>query len=367
MTEKGPKRPRAHVLEELSLQHLKSILPPEWVCREEHKDYGLDVRVELVAREEVTGLEFSVQLKGTDRLKVSGGDVVHRCKVRTAGYFLRRLEPVMYVVYDAQGDAAYWVWVQPYLEGLDESRPGWRGQKTVEMRIPVANRLTRESIPVIEQHVRAWRERAAPTVGRVYPPTPQAAGRPFQLPPDLATFTGREGYLGELEGWLRPGTGRTVGLVGLRGTAGVGKSALAVHAAHEWGERFRDGVVWVDLRRPDVGAALRHVAATYGYGEQAAQVRDLEGLAALVRSILREREALIILDNAESVKPAEFGLLLPGAARCVTVVTSRRSFAELGRHGQVLRVGPMDQEEAEGLLVRILGEMADEEERAARA
>ncbi|NIN29079.1 MAG: hypothetical protein GTO19_22310, partial [Hydrogenophaga sp.] len=101
-----------------------------------------------------------------------------------------------------------------------------------------------------------------PTVGWDYAPSPQAARRPFQLPPDLPTFTGRESYLKDLDTLLHPGAGRTVSLVGLRGMAGVGKSALAVHAAHRWGDRFRDGVVWVDLRQRDVATALRHIAAT---------------------------------------------------------------------------------------------------------
>ena len=104
----------------------------------------------------------------------------------------------------------------------------------------------------------------------VYPPSPKEAPRPFQLPLDLPTFTGRETYLTELDPLLQPGTGQTVSLVGLRGTAGVGKSVLAVHAAHRWGDRFRDGVVWVDLRQRDVPSALRHVASTYGYSDQAA-------------------------------------------------------------------------------------------------
>ena len=126
MTTPLPKRTREHVLEELSLQHLKSILPPEWISEEVRRDYGLDVRVELVAQEGVTALEFSVQLKGTNELDMSGGDVLHRCKVPTAHYFLKRPEPVMYVVYDAGGNTAYWVWGQPYWKGLDESKPGWR-------------------------------------------------------------------------------------------------------------------------------------------------------------------------------------------------------------------------------------------------
>jgi tetratricopeptide (TPR) repeat protein len=219
--------------------------------------------------------------------------------------------------------------------------------------------------------LREWKRQAEKrareeVVGIRYPSSPKDVPRPFQLPPELPTFTGRETYLTELDGLLQPGAGRTVGLVGLRGTAGVGKSVLTVHAAHRWGDRFHDGVVWVDLRQRDVTSALRHVAATYGYGDQAAQTPDPQGLAALVNSALRGREALIILDNAERVPPQEFPLLLPGVPGCVTLVTSRRSFTELNRYGQVLRVGEMEQDEAEALLARILGEAADEEEQAAR-
>jgi hypothetical protein len=206
----------------------------------------------------------------------------------------------------------------------------------------------------------------AEVAGIRYPPSPKDVSRPFQLPPELPTFTGRGTYLTRLDELLQPGAGRTVGLVGLRGTAGVGKSVLAVHAAHRWGDRFRDGVVWVDLRQRDVTSALRHVVATYGYGDQAAQTPDPQGLAALVRSALRGREALIILDNAEGVPPHEFPLLLPGVEGCVTLVTSRRSFTELNRYGQVLRVGEMEPPEAIELLARILGEAVDEEEQAVR-
>jgi len=200
----------------------------------------------------------------------------------------------------------------------------------------------------------------------IYPPSPKEAPRPFQLPLDLPTFTGRDAYLLELDGLLQPGTGQTVSLVGLRGTAGVGKSVLAVHAAHRWGDRFRDGVVWVDLRQRDVPSALRHVASTYGYGEETKQIPDTEGLAGLVRSVLREREALIIVDNAERVAAEEFPLLLPGVQGCVTLVTSRRSFTELRRYGRVLPVGEMEREEAETLLARIIGETMDKDEQAAR-
>jgi hypothetical protein len=158
-----------------------------------------------------------VQLKATDHLRTSGDDVLHYCKVTTANYFLHRPEPVMYVVYDAREDTAYWLWVQPYLRGLDDASPGWREREKAHIRIPRANRLTRETIPLIADYVQAWWARVMAVVGREYPASPAEAPRPFQLPPDLPTFTGRDTYLDELDELLRPGSGQAVGLVGLAG------------------------------------------------------------------------------------------------------------------------------------------------------
>jgi hypothetical protein len=165
MIEQLPKRPRAHVLEELSFQHLRRILPSEWICRRVEDDYGLDVRVEIVAGEQVTAQEFSVQLKATDHLQTSGDDIVHRCKVTTAQYFLRRPEPVMYVVYSAQETTSYWLWVRLYLEQLDKTKPDWREKQSVQIRIPCVNRLTRRSIPSIADQVQTWWARVIPFIG----------------------------------------------------------------------------------------------------------------------------------------------------------------------------------------------------------
>jgi hypothetical protein len=158
MAKSLPRRPRSHVLETISRQHVEGIFPPEWVCRRVEDDYGLDMRIEIVVGEEVTGLEFLVQLRATDNLKTSGDDVLHRCDVSTAQYFLRCPEPVMYVVYDAQVKVAYWLWVQPYLRRLDETCAGWRDHKSVQIRIPCINLLTPESTSAIADNVRAWNE-----------------------------------------------------------------------------------------------------------------------------------------------------------------------------------------------------------------
>jgi hypothetical protein len=183
-----PRRPRAHVLEDLSRRHVESILPDEWVCRVEHQDYGIDMRVEMVAGEAVTGLEFSIQLKATDRLKVNKGDVVHRCKVSAANYYLARPEPVIYLVYDAQEEVAYWLWIKPYLEALGEGRPAWRGQKTVGIRIPLTNRFEHSVIPGIAEVVYAWNRREVPEVDwdSSYVPAAPQVGAPDK-PSELAS------------------------------------------------------------------------------------------------------------------------------------------------------------------------------------
>jgi tetratricopeptide (TPR) repeat protein len=185
----------------------------------------------------------------------------------------------------------------------------------------------------------------------------EAIQAPFTVPPDLATFTGREKLLKELDELLQPGGTASVAIVGLKRMAGVGKSALAVHAAHRWRERFPDGVAWVDLRA-ERGAcdALRHVAGLYGYREEAAKLgEDRQALTGLVRTVLQGKRALLILDNAEDLKAEELECLLPGVAGPVTVVTSRREFAALGKLGKRLRVDVMEEWEALALLGRLVG------------
>jgi formylglycine-generating enzyme required for sulfatase activity len=170
-----PKRTRAHLLETLSRNYVESVFSPAgWVCRRVEDDYGLDMRVEMVAGEDVVALEFAVQLKATDRLKTSGDDVVHSCKVSTANYFLRCPNPVMYVVYDAPKETAYWLWVQPYLHELDETRPDWHDRPMVQIRIPRTNRLGPKSVPVIAEHVQAWWARVVPEVGWEHAPVVEA-------------------------------------------------------------------------------------------------------------------------------------------------------------------------------------------------
>lgn len=191
-----------------------------------------------------------------------------------------------------------------------------------------------------------------------------AAGRPVprQLPADVPGFTGRGAQLRELD-LLVTGGERTSTLVvsAVSGTAGVGKTALAVHWAHRVRGRFPHGQLYVNLRGFDpTGRAVSPAEAVRGFLDALGVVPQripagLDPQAALYRSLVADRRMLILLDNArdaDQVRP-----LLPGAAGCLVVVTSRDLLSGLvvaeGAHPLVLDLLTTD--EAHQLLERRLG------------
>ena len=197
---------------------------------------------------------------------------------------------------------------------------------------------------------------------------------PRQLPSGLPCFTGRNAELDLLDR-LAAGAVCEAGTVAVvSGTAGVGKTALALHFAHRVAADFPDGQLYANLR----GAAPAGVPASpeevisdflssLGFG-LAGMPQDLAAQATLFRSLLAGRRVLLILDNAldeQQVRP-----LLPGSAGCLTVVTSRKRLAGLaatdGARLLDLRVLP-DAESLELLAARLGPErVASEPEAAAR-
>jgi DNA-binding SARP family transcriptional activator len=196
------------------------------------------------------------------------------------------------------------------------------------------------------------------------PPPPGAmrleVAVPAQLPPDVRGFAGRADQLAELDtvaataaGGVATAGGEATAVVisAIGGTAGVGKTALAVHWAHRNARRFPDGQLYVNLRGFDPGGAVLDPADVLrGFlpADPAAQ-------AALYRTLLADKRVLIVLDNArnsEQVRP-----LLPGAPGCLVLVTSRTPLTSLvastGAHALPLDL--LTPAEARDLLVRRLG------------
>jgi transcriptional regulator with XRE-family HTH domain/tetratricopeptide (TPR) repeat protein len=196
---------------------------------------------------------------------------------------------------------------------------------------------------------------------------------PAQLPADLADFTGRREQLELLTGLLTAAAdGELPGAVivsAVAGAGGIGKSALAVHAAHQVAPNFPDGQLYLNLRgsgsQPVTpGEALLRFLRDLGTDPAATRADEAE-LSARYRSLLAGRRFLIILDDARDA--AQVRPLLPGTAGCAVVVTSRGSLPDL-ESTRLLELGSLTDADALALFARITGPArAAAEPEAARA
>jgi DNA-binding SARP family transcriptional activator len=187
---------------------------------------------------------------------------------------------------------------------------------------------------------------------------------PVQLPHQIPDFTGRAAELDRLDALVtgpHENIGTSVVITSIAGTAGVGKTALAVHWAHRISEEFPDGQLYVNLRGFDpTGSAMKPAEAIRGFldafGVTPQQLpTSLEAQAALYRSLLAGRRVLILLDNAadeDQVRP-----LLPGSPGCLVIVTSRNELRGLivTEGAQPVLVDLMSVAEARQLLSRRIG------------
>ncbi len=186
---------------------------------------------------------------------------------------------------------------------------------------------------------------------------------PRQLPSPPRAFTGRIHQLADLDALLPPAGDQPTAVVisAVSGTAGIGKTALAVHWAHRVADRFPDGQLYVNLRGFDpTGAVVKPAEAVRGFldalGVSPQRIPPgLDAQAALYRGQLAGKRILVVLDNARDtgqVRP-----LLPGAPGCLVLVTSRHQLSGLvateGAHPLTLDLLPIA--EARDLLTGRLG------------
>ncbi|MFI8791954.1 BTAD domain-containing putative transcriptional regulator [Streptomyces sp. NPDC055105] len=195
--------------------------------------------------------------------------------------------------------------------------------------------------------------------------TPRESAVPAELPHDTPGFAGRAGELDRLHALLPPaqeqGAAHTVVISAIGGAAGIGKTALAVHWAHQVRDHFPDGQLYVNLhgfdhdRQPlDPGEALELLLRSMGLAASDIPPHH-EAQGRVFRTLLADRRMLVLLDNAasaEQVRP-----LLPGSPTCCVVVTSRNRLGDLiARDGaHALPLDLLQQDEARVLLSRTLG------------
>ena len=180
---------------------------------------------------------------------------------------------------------------------------------------------------------------------------------PMQLPSDIRDFTGRELHVEQLCTLLSPDENPGAVPVALvAGAGGLGKTTLAIHAAHRIRSEYPDGQLYVDL----LGAGSRPLSAAEvlarflrDLGVQGAQIPvGEEERAALYRTRLNGQRMLVVLDNARDA--AQVRPLLPGSGTSAVIVTSRNRMPDLVGGGLV-HLDVLDDHEALTLFSRIVG------------
>jgi len=188
--------------------------------------------------------------------------------------------------------------------------------------------------------------------------------RPAQLPGGAPNFVGRADAIARLDGLISGGSrsSGTVVITAIGGTAGVGKTALALHWAQRVKGRFPDGTLFANLRGYDPagqpagpGVVLDGFLRALAVAPEAIPP-ELESRSALLRTLLDGKRALILLDNAAT--PAQVRPLLPGSPGCLVLITSRSRLAGLvARDGAApVSLGRLTEPEAILLLKRTLGD-----------
>jgi DNA-binding SARP family transcriptional activator len=178
---------------------------------------------------------------------------------------------------------------------------------------------------------------------------------PRRLPADIVDFTGRQDSVARLLKASEPHDGTAVPTVVVSGRGGVGKTTLAVHAAHRLAAEFPDGQLFARLSRHGLPEnphdVLGRFLRAYGFADN--DIPDgMEERAETYRDHMADRRVLVVLDDALS--ESQVFPLLPGNSRCRVIVTSRRLLAGLPA-AERIRLSPFSETTAMDLVARIAG------------
>lgn len=144
----------------------------------------------------------------------------------------------------------------------------------------------------------------------------QSSQAPFQVPCEIANFTGREEILAEIKKGITPGK-----IFLLHGSPGVGKTALAIKLGHLLRGKFPDGVLWYKVDSTNAMDILLSIGRLFG--EDMQSIKDVKVRSSIVRTLLENKRLLLIFDNVTGVD--DLHLLLPNIASCCVIFTAQEN------------------------------------------
>ncbi|MEU4927769.1 BTAD domain-containing putative transcriptional regulator [Streptomyces yokosukanensis] len=244
------------------------------------------------------------------------------------------------------------------LRGSDEKQRRAEGERTSFRRGTQGTVVRRPPQGAGRSDAASEEKEEAPAPRKGAGPDARQTPRPAQLPPPPAHFTGRADIRRALRHALTEPPAPAPAIAVISGMAGVGKSALALHVAHELRDRFTDGQLYVNLH----GATPGMTPLTFAQA-LASLLRDLgteprsipehpDAATALLRSLLAPARVLLVLDdaaNAAQVRP-----LLPAGPGCAVIVTSRSPLTALDG-ARRFPLAPLTGEDSAALLRAVSG------------